>query len=468
MSIDNAQLWMQQHSHVIPALAVNHNEIVNIFEQEHQAHNLVQLSINDPGLSLALLAKVNTGRIPASGKEPIESPQSAISLLGEQVSKNLFLNTPVAETELKHPGQLSGFTQIINRCFHNKVQTESWAQSSGYQQLEPIKMAGLLAYTGELLCCTYDFDNYLKYLRAGQSLGSEQQQFGFLFDELSLAVGKKYNLPSLILRSLPIQKDNGQRSQLVMFLSQICRYCECGWYSEKMLETQQQFANYLKQPLDRVIRDIHQYAVAAARSSILPEILQPAARLILTKDHSCQMQLVDKENKVSSVDKIKLLIKNPQTTQSDILKTCVDGLHSELGLSKVCLLLISRDRKTLQSRMTVGANKDSKLHHYRIEIAKAGLFKILLNKPQAIWINNNTFARYQKLIPQSFLASIMTNNFFAMSLFINDKPVGFIYADHTDSSKDLTEEMFRSFKQLILLSSKALTLLGRKQPPAKT
>jgi len=164
MSIKKAQLWMQKHSHIIPALAVHHNEIIELLENEHQAHNLVKTAIRDPGLSLGLLAKVNSTRSSTPDLDPIESPQSAISLLGEQATRTMFENGPVAEEQLQKPEQFLRFQQIINRSFHNEEQAGKWAALSGYTQVEPIRLAGLLAYIGELLCCTYDFDNYQKYL----------------------------------------------------------------------------------------------------------------------------------------------------------------------------------------------------------------------------------------------------------------------------------------------------------------
>jgi HD-like signal output (HDOD) protein len=470
MSIKRAQLWMQKHSYIIPALAVHHNEIVELLENEHQAHNLVQLAIRDPGLSLGLLIKVNSNRKSNSNRDPVESPQSAISLLGEHATRLLFKNTPVAEKQLQKPEQLLLFQQIINRSFHNEEQTEKWARLTGYTQVEPIQLTGLLAYTGELLCCTYDFDNYQKYFLTEHNESNEEKIFGFKFDELTLSIATKFNLPSLMLRAIPMQDDTGKRAQLIKFLTLICKYSQDDWYSEKMIQTQQQFAEYLRLPVDKVIREIHQFSVQAAHNTLLKDSWQAAARLILLPDIKKPEPVVEASPEVTSsgyeniLKEIRRLLKNPNTTQSQLLNTCMHGLHSDLQLSKVSLILLSKDKKNLQSRMNIGLSTESPLRHFKIEVSKAGLLKALLTKPQAIWINANTFAKYHKMIPQSFQASIMTNSFFAMSLFINNKAIGIIYADNSDSGEELNKELFNQFKHTVVTSSKALTFFAKNHP----
>ena len=109
-----------------------------------------------------------------------------------------------------------------------------------------------------------------------------------------------------------------------------------------------------------------------------------------------------------------------------------------------------------------GVEEESPFRKYKIELAKAGLLKILLNKPQAIWINSVNFKKYQHMIPTSLLASIMTNNFMAMSLFIGVKPIGIIYADRAGCAQAIDDSAFVQFKSLISLTSKALTLLAKK------
>ena len=64
--------------------------------------------------------------------------------------------------------------------------------------------------------------------------------------------------------------------------------------------------------------------------------------------------------------------------------------------------------------------------------------------------------------PRVLLASIMTDNFMAMSLFIGNQPIGIVYADQRQAKSKIDAELFSRFKQLISLTSKALTLLAKR------
>ena len=150
-----------------------------------------------------------------------------------------------------------------------------------------------------------------------------------------------------------------------------------------------------------------------------------------------------------------------------LLDLCLRSLHQDLDFSRVCVMLISRDKCWLQMRRVVGIDDSSALANFRIETERAGLFKLLLQRPQGVLIDAGNITKYQKLIPQRFLASIMTNNFVAMSLFIGNRPIAIIYADRSSQQQKISAAQYQQFKQTIGLTSKALTLLAKRQQSVK-
>ncbi len=496
MSLSKAQSWLKNHSDSIPALNINYLNIKDILASEKNFQAIVTHAMNDPGLSLALLKKVNTNRGSNTGKDLVESTSSAISLLGNKVTHKLLLEYKIAEKTLTNPHQLFLFHQIINRSFHNRTQVTRIAEENGYQHVEQLQACALLAYIGEAVCCVHDFENYLKYIMAGSVIGEELKFFGFSFSQLTESICIKANLPEIFILSLPHKNSDKQRERFLYFISILSHQCDHGWYTDRQLDTFTQFSEFLQKPVDLVIEDFHQFSVQAARQSILQEAWQPASRLILLSDKAWKpavsIETLKPQNKESQnsikVDKtirqkstqstpvkkpastaesdifnhIKQLLHQKKTTKSDILNACIDGLSKDLKMTKVSLLLLSQDKTKLSNRMSRGVEKDSSFARYNIDMSKSGLLQILLKKPQAVWINQITFKKYQKLIPSSFLASIMTNDFLAMSLFIGSKPVGIVYADRTNTNIKLDEEAFNQFKKLITLSSKALTFLSTK------
>lgn len=482
MSIHQAQQWLETHSPIIPALSVNQHEIIHLLEQQQKSHKPIQFTVRDPGLLLALLSKVNASRGKSSSRDIVESPRAAMALLGEQVSHTLFKDFTVAEIKLKNPQQLFLFKQIANRSLHNDTQAERWAQECGFQQLEQLRATALLAYIGELLCCVHDYNGYLKTLEAGGTEQVVNETFGFSYSELTEALCRTLNLPELITRSLPHKKSSEQRARLLYFTASLCRLCESGWYTIDMQKTLEEFSRFLQLPLDKVIQKTHFFSVSAARNSIVEDAWQPASRLLLindamwkpksqalpaikpTQENADQRETVtpSEAHEQDALNKIKQMVKQADVSQSDLVNTCLKGLLQDTGLTRVSLLLLSKDKKWLQNRMTIGTGSDSTFQKYRIELEKSGLLKMLLNKPQAIWINDNSYKKYQKLIPQSLMAAIMTDDFLVMSLFIGAMPLGLIYADRSNSPQPVDQQVFTQFKQLISLTSKALTFLAKK------
>jgi len=499
MTIEKAQLWLQKHSDTIPASRSNHQQIIELLLQENKSQDIISIAASDLGFSLDLLKKVNTNRGKQSGRDIVASTKSAITLLGEQVTHSLLEDFPVAESILQKTYQLFLFQQIISRSLHYEIQVTEWAAENGYPHIEQLKVCALLTYTGEALCCVNDFEHYLQYINGGSKEEDVKSYFGFSFSQLTEAVCQKHNLPEIIIESQEHNNNAGQKQKFLLFVAKLCHQCEHGWYTQKQQEIFQQFADFLQQPVEQVISKFHQHALLAARQNIVPDAWQAAARLILIQDKAWTPPPKPKTDPVSksppaprhkeginkpgatatesiknvikvekeTIDddiftRMKGLLKQQSVTQSDLLSSCINGLSKEFSLSKVSLLLLSKDKQKLQNRMSLGYQKEAPFRNYQVEASRAGLLKILLNKPQAIWINTSNFTKYEKIIPQSLLASIMTNDFFAMSLFVDEKPVGIIYADRSDTTEELDQQTFTDFKQLITLTSKALSYLVKK------
>lgn len=509
MSIEAARKWIQAHSDTLPALSAGKSRITDIFNDSPQLIGTVhELFGNDLGLSLALLKHVNHKRGEQSGLDPIGSVQSALSMLGQQAIQDLVNNVEVAETLLDKDYQLLLYRELIGRSLHNRVQADNWAEKYGLHQREPIRLAAFFAYLGETLCCVHDFETYLKCFDEERSTQQIEKVFGFGFYELGAAANDHYHLPGTVTQSLPHQSEENT-SRIVSFTTQICELAEHGWNNSALNMYWQGFSELLQQPLDRVISQSHQQAVLAAQEFSYLEVWHPASRLLLIDDQlwvpvskpkqqppaETQQNTPSADNESSQVDEpakarpaaatpppqksatsslqevvenIKQLLKQPDTSQTQIITSCLHGLQDQVGMSRVSLMLLSKDKKVVHCRINLGFEPGCKIKNLQYKLAEAGLFKALIQKGQAIHINKHSFAKYQKLIPSNFLAQVSTNDFVAMPLFIEERPIGLVYADIKKSPENLTSSKFNQFKQLISLTTKALTILQKKQQSAKS
>lgn len=508
MSIEAARKWTQAHSDALPALSANSSKITEIFNDSPQLIGTVHEFVGDDlGLSVALLKHVNKKRGGQSGLEPIASVQSALSMLGQQSIQDLIKAVDVAEKVLDKEYQLLLYRELVSRSLHNRIQADNWAEKYGIHQREPIRLAAFFAYLGESLCCIHDFERYLKCYEEGRSEQQVEKVFGFNFYQLGAAVNDHWHLPTAVSQALPQQSEENT-SRLVSFTTQVCELAEHGWNSSALNMYWQGFSELLQQPLDRVISQSHQHAVIAAREFVELEAWHPASRLLLTDDKLWKpaskpekVSSVERAPEVSTLDKdsshlhtqekvkpavtqqpqkqaasslkevveeIKQLLKQPDTSQTQIITRCLHGLHERVGMSRVSLMLLSKDNKTVHCRINLGFEPGSKIKNLQFKLADAGLFKALLQKGQAVHINKHSFEKYRKLIPSSLIAQVSTNDFVAMPLFIEERPIGLVYADIKKAPEELTSNKFSQFKQLISLTTKALTILQKKQQSAKS
>jgi len=499
MSIEKARLWLQQHSDAL--LAFEHN--IHLFTPEDESvtpPKLADIISQDPALSLTLLKKVNANRAPESGKDIVSSAQAAISLLGERVARELLQSVPAAETQLTQQDQLFLYSQICNRSLHTQQQMIHWAKHIGYHQTDEFRLPALLYFTGEALCCCHDFSHYLKYIKAGSADGSETEFFGFNFTQLSEALCSQANLPILISQAQRLESSKSQQAKMLFHIATICHLTEQGWYHSSIEQAFNQLAETLQLPVERVITRFHQNSVDCARESWLHRAWQAGARLPLiddgvwtpakkapasanqntrttiaaqqekprkaivseTEKAAPKQSNSDKHSITHAIERIKRTLSNKEATQSQVLHRCIEGLSIDLKFNRVGLFLLSRDKTTLQNRMAAGMEKDSPLRQCQLPVAQSGLFKILLKKPQAIHIFPGNYKKYAALIPARLQACNQTQEFMAMSLFIGDKPVAIIYADHKGSSVTFEAADFKHFKQMVSFCSKALAFLQKK------
>lgn len=475
MSLEAARRWLEQHRKPLPAQALRVQALHQAIEEKAPLDQLLEILQPDPALVASLLARVNSRR----RNEPIESLAAAASLIGEPALVEMLRQHPAAdnrETDFLHQ-------QLLDRSHHNMRQVIRCAEQLGYGDLDSLGTAARLMYIGELHCCLLEPKRYLDVWRLSTEPGADEDVFGFEFSELGQLIAEQEHLPERVALAQPHHQGRDAKTRLLRLTTRLCRHCEWGWRDERVTADLQQLAELMQQPIDRIAKEVHQTAVEAARSSPFADAWYPASRLPLIKDSVWQppskkvapapsAQTEARQTRPPPVpeppvrgsatrDRLQTLLRDPTSTQSQLLQTCLQGLHEELGFTRVSLFLLSRDRKLLQNRLAIGLDPEAPLRRYSVDTARAGLLGQLMKKPQALRLTVANWTKYESLIPPSLLARLDTRDFVAMSLFIAGKPIGVVLADRK-GDRPIEAEDFAVFKQVVDLCSRALTLLARR------
>lgn len=473
MTEQAARSWLTDHHEILPALEVFHRQALETLEDHAKTvRDLADIIALDPGLSVSLYHEVNS-RLRNSGKHPAESIHAALSLLGDSAIADLVMQHKVLDET--HPDALrrQSYHQLMSRTLHLLAQLDRFIGLQGVRAVNEIRSAALLHNIGEYCACLFDHERYQQYQTRFRELGIEANSakpvFGFDFHELGRQYAAKSNLPDLVTESLDENIPSGRKARLIQLAADISHQAEVGWYHSSMKATEEVCAAYLNQSLDGFDKHLQAVAIDCARNSPFDDVLPAAARLIMLPDpdpieQPAPAAVEDRESGGDEFeDRIKALLKTSQPTQAQLLDLLLNHLHEDLHLTRVALMLLSKDKTRLGTRAGRGIDEHSPIRKLVIDINRESLLRQLLGKPQSLWIEPDNYDQYEAALPTRFKASFLHESFFLMSLYVGNKPVGMIFSDRAQGVSRLDQKSYEQFKSAVNLTSKALTHLVRRQ-----
>ncbi len=149
--------------------------------------------------------------------------------------------------------------------------------------------------------------------------------------------------------------------------------------------------------------------------------------------------------------------KAPMEWESSLSKY-MRKMRNDLGLKRVMFAMVSEDKKNAMVSELKGADIDSELNSFIVNIEEDNLFRTLMSKQQGFWLKSSNREKFLPMIPKEVLDAIDQNGFYCMSIFARAKPIGFIYAD---GIYVLNDESYADFKQLCAELSLALGQVNR-------
>lgn len=347
--------------------------------------------------------------------------------------------------------------------------------------------------------------------------------FGESLEHFSRQLAAQWRLPPLVQEALRPENVRDPRVQCVMLAVQLARAAERSWYWEKTERLMPQIADYFGKPLDMTINHIHKNAVRAARethfydarhaAALLP--LLPGGDEIIIEDEfpeaEAEIEAATKapDKPVASSAPANASINataeqftpppaqtvNPvvreqaASTQvclspqpeifaqslselkegigklklNELMRAAIHGMHDGIGLNRVVFTMLTPDRSKLVSRFLIGADNDPIFSRFEIKLDQPHLFSRLMEKPVSLWLNDDNRAKYWPLVPEQVKMLTKTNAFFAMSIHLQEKPIGLFYADRRSIECKLDARAYNQFRQLCQLVTKGLASLSNNQ-----
>jgi HD-like signal output (HDOD) protein len=449
---------------------------------------LSEVISRDPGFSLYVMQKLS--QLPNHPKEPISRISLAIPMLGMELIEQASNSLPAVEDQLKGPPR-RGLYNCYSRAAHAAIYVRGLAKMRNLPDTDGLYTGALLHDIGEMALWSAA-PELMQTVQQNILAGDEREStaksiLGCTFEMLNIGLSEHWELPDLVRESQGISNSFLPKPLSVMLSSAVARETSLGWQREKTLEDTELLAEFLEIPLESAISKLHQLAVEAARDlQGLP--LPLPGFYIISGDHKPANKKPQQPVKSRTAPE-KAQVKQPEppsgqsgesttskpsskiestTPQAkakeakpnretpppaqksnplqELLNSTLHQMHNDLGLSRTMFAMLTPDRSMIRSRLVIESEQQLSLKGFALNTKKPSIFRILLNKPQAVILNKDNAEKYLPMIPAEAKEQINTSGFIAMSIFIRNKPVGLFYADNGLSGPAVTRHQFDNFK----------------------
>ena len=456
----------------IPILTHTIKDLAEACKSESSTVNeIVAIVERDPGLTVQLL-RTCSQNAHGSLQADVNSVQQALMMLGTQTVSNIASTLPTVEKDLPEKAR----TQVLftfTRAYFAGLQAFDWAVQRRDMTPDEVFASAQLHFLGEMIISIFAPEKLreIYHMRTEEHVVSEEAQYiilGFTLDQLSLEIAQRWHLPNLVSEALHPENARFPRAYGVMLAVQLARYATTSWTDPMTMQLMADAAEWQgEENIDSIIANCHSTAAAAARGSayygVKPAAIQlvqlPAAEKLQTNASetmpeatgiclSPQLDLIKAQ--------LHLLNDTKTNTQQDIVATTMKALHDGIGLNRVVFAILDAENNCLLAHAVAGAENDPNFNRFHLSLKRPHLFYHLMEKVQGIWINDKNRDKFWPLVPKEFQRMIMLNSFLAMSIFVNDKPVGLVYADRHTKDCTLDSHSYQYFKTVCLQFAKSL------------
>ncbi len=447
-------------------------------KDDAKTEEITYIVSRDPGLTLYLLRVCNT-KSNSSLRSEITSISQALMMLGVKQVSQLPTKLPSLDKTLKDSAK-QRLLMTFSRAYHAAEQATEWAQYRRDMNTDEIFVATQIHFIGEMALAMIYPDKLAEIdrLRRRRQIASEEAQYlvlGFAINQLSYELARKWELPSLALEALKPENAKYPRAYSIMLAVQLARSAAVDWHGGKTQIIQQQIAEFLDIPISKIATANHKLAVEVARQTNFYGV-QPAAALLPMLDDPLEEETVRAKNPNEHADiclipqrgllkKVIADIKNTEKkfTIKELIHLVLQGMHDGIGLNRVIFATRDQETQTMVPYSIKGADNDPVFNRFTIKLHKENLFGRLMQKTQAIVINNKTRSTFWELIPKDFKKLIVTDSFVAMSVFVNNKELGVFYADRHTVDCQIDDASYRLFKSLCTNAMEVMETLDSLQ-----
>ncbi len=441
--------------HQIPVLSTTRTSIQTLREQDRDTLPLLcRAIIQDPGFTLSIIQRTNQ-RLKERGQALAETLQHAALLLGipfiHQLNDEALVLEEIEDEKLRtglaqHYQDKHFLARYVALCLPRTLRGQS----------DEFMLASML----------YGAVHTHLWL-SDMTLAQQLEQSGSVRDDikaLQSAYAHSTGLPEL--NQPDIQND--PRQALLSICASVTHLASRDWHSESIMPELERLSGLTDTPVDDLLLKLKHAAISSARDLQVQDACAAARKLpqyqesrvmAVPKPSSSRPGPAENNHKTiykECLETLKAAARGEPLSAHEIISTGMKAMHEGLKLPRVSFVMMNRERTAMQSKYLQNSGDHAPLTGIKLAMTGKHLFIKLMSAPSCLWVNSRNRQKYWSHLPAEFREHIATDSFLAMSIFIDDKPIGMFYADSHGMDLELTDRHQQHFKQICQMVSKAL------------
>jgi len=448
--------------HTPPMLEHTQRTLLDLIKKTSTRNiDLQNVIFRDPGAAIAIFNLLH--KKSPKAMDDVTDIQHAIGMLGLGAFESLIKNYPTMQ--LKRVQSKDSIYFLFSQLAHAAFYARSISKISNQASPEALATAALVQNAAILALWQKDPSAALRATKATRKGSSPEVAFHSELNgniqEINRAVADDWGLPALARETMSSWSSFSPKPLLINLASELSRSSFANWHSDETETAIDLLEDYLPHTIKNPTAWLMQAGYSAACD--LNQMDYPLAaytRLYLPGDVDQTEEVKKKPIKEESLKDIRAQASNEAPKQkmttvtttsapldiNKIIGGYMKRMRKDTGNQRIIFAMLTPDRASLKTRLALGGEKTDAIRQFSTSIKEQNIFSAMMKKQQALWITSKNLPRYAAHIPLDHKRTFSTKGFFAMSIFINTKPIGLMIADNAEELP-ATEKQYLLFRK---------------------
>ncbi|WP_435103255.1 HDOD domain-containing protein [Arhodomonas sp. AD133] len=421
-------------------------------DRSTSAPDLARIVLRDAAMTSGVIKAVNTVYYNSASRR-ITTISRAVVILGFETVRTIGTSVAVIETFLR-AGARRKLLELMHESVFAAVYAKAIARCTGDPEPEEVFIAALLYRLGPMAFWCYADDTQAQRMESALDAGDkprndiEREILGFSLNNLTRSLTRRWKLGEVVQETLDSNPNRPTgRAGTVHLGHRVERAVrEHGWDSTAVQRLTREIAAHtgatpedITRLLDETRSEVHRAAEAFGLIPANPDPCAPAQPASSTgPSQPCP------ELQLRILRELSQLLQDNPDLQS-VLDMVLEGIYRGVGMDRTLVAVLSRDRRHLSVRYTLGDSGElQRGFGFELDAPDYAIVRHTLARQHPLWTARLGEAHRRKWLTQAVRTSLGAD-FFLGPLVVQGKDIGVLYADRRTSATPLDDVSFDGF-----------------------